>query len=101
LPAKTRRALFYKATMAELPPALPRSLRVKLAKTQAKIQAILTTPTDLVLDDKTKMDRVPWALQRELEQLQDHVRTVIMNDLDPQNLNGDAHRQWQRDRVFA
>lgn len=39
-------------------------------------------------------------LQREWEYLQDLVRTAILNDLDPENSNGDAFRAIQRERVF-
>ena len=68
---------------------------MKLAKVQSKIAVILTQPSPLELDDKAKMDRVPEHLRLEFEKLQEQVKTVILNDLDPQNANSDAYRQAQ------
>jgi hypothetical protein len=43
---------------------------------------------------------IPPAWKAEYEHCEEDIRTVMLNDLDPGNLNGDAHRQWQRERTF-
>lgn len=73
---------------------------MRLARTQSKISTILTRTSNLTIDEAARMAMVGNDLQREWEYLQDLVRTAILNDLDPENSNGDAFRAIQRERVF-
>lgn len=97
---KTRRALFYKAALQELPLALPRALRVRVSRVQAKIQAFLTTPRAVVLDQQTLIGMIPKPWSAEYERCGELINTCILNDLDPENAAGDAFRDAQRERVF-
>jgi hypothetical protein len=44
---------------------------------------------------------VPPQWQAEYQRVQELASTIMLNDLDPQNANGDAYRQAARERVFA
>jgi hypothetical protein len=98
---RARRKLFYRASLASLTRALPRALRVRIAKVQAKIQAFLTTPRGVELDQQTLLGMVPQMWRQEYERLQELVNTRVLNDIDPENANGDAWRLAARERQFA
>jgi hypothetical protein len=53
-----------------------------------------------MIDEQTLLASIPEAMQREYDRCGELINTVILNDLDPENLNGDAHRMAQRERVF-
>jgi hypothetical protein len=74
---------------------------VRIAKVQAKIQAFLTTPRGVELDQQTLLGMVPQMWRQEYERLQELVNTRVLNDIDPENANGDAWRLAARERQFA
>lgn len=80
----------------ELPLALPRSLRVRAARAQAKIQAWLTTPRTIELDQQTLAGMVPQVMQAEFNAAHRAIELRILEDLNPENSAGDAWRDARR-----
>lgn len=95
---KARRAFFRAQSQASLPPALPRDLRVRIAKVTGKIQEFLTRPREVVLDQAALLGLIPTEWKLEYSHLETLVRIRIANDLDPQNRNSEAYRDAQRER---
>lgn len=98
LPLKARRALFYKAALAALPVALPRPLKTRIAKVQAKIQGYLTQPRAIVLDQQTLIQSIPLAWKNEYADCERLVKAVMLAELDPENANGEAWRDARLER---